>query len=156
MSTSGNAWDEHREEMARVLKDNQEDSLSNKLHEVLLFNKEVREQENSLEMIVGLMQFDENGNPQMGASILNKRTGDRVIGPNTYNKNIPTIDHIYFGETRTPEINALRDELVERLRLAKKRPSIVEGHAKWFVQQVAKLSPETVNGIIQIETMRNK
>lgn len=156
MSTSGGAWDEFREELADVLKENQESSLHVKLEGILKIKQEAREREKELEMIVGLVQFDENGNPQMGASILNEVKGDRVLGPQTYDKNTPMVEHIYFGETRTPEINALRDELQVKMSSGKIRPSVIEGHAKWFIQKVSRIYPESVNGIVQTKTIRFK
>lgn len=152
MSTSGGASDEYREDVARILKEQPEGTIEEKMHALQVILGEDKRDYN-LQMNVGLVQFDSTGNPQMGVCGVNPEGEDVILGPYTYDKNIPMVEHIYFGVTRTEEINRLREELSNRLVTGKINRTSVEEAAKWFIRKVAKIYPETVNSVIQTEPL---
>jgi len=155
MSTSGSASNEYREDVARILKEQPEGTIEEKMHALQVILGEDKRDYN-LQMNVGLIQFDSTGNPQMGVCGVNPEGEDVTRGPYTYDKNIPNVEHIYFGETRTEEIERLREELSDRLVAGKINRTSVEEAAKWFIRKVANIYPETVNSVIQIKTLRFK
>lgn len=155
MSTSGAANQEFREEVAKFLKEQPEGTIEEKMHVLQQILGEGKRDFN-LQMNVGLVQFDSIGNPQMGLCSVNPEGEDAVLGPYTYDKNEPYIDHLYFGEPVTEEIDKLRDELTNRIVAGKINRTSVEEAAKWFIREVAKIYPQTVNGVIQTKTMRFK
>lgn len=150
MSTSGAADDEYREYLARVLAT--EETLERKIMAVKpLLIEDKRDY--GLQLNVGIAQIDSQGNPQMAFIRVNPLKEDIDIGPITYPKEIPCAEHFYFGESRTPEVDELRNELNEKLVSGKMNRSSVEEAAKWFIRKVAKIYPETVNAIVQTKVI---
>ena len=75
---------------------------------------------------------------KMGLVGVNPAGKDPLLGPDTYDKREPMVEHVYFGATRTEEVDRLRDELNDRLVAGKINKTSVENAAKWFIRKVAK------------------
>jgi len=155
VSTSGSADDDYREDVARVLREQPKGTIEEKMEALQVILGEDKRDYN-LQLNVGLVQFDSAGNPQMGLCGVNPEGKDTLVGPYTYDKGKPAVENIYFGATRTEEVDRLRGELNDRLIAGKINRATVENAAKWFIGKVAKIYPETVNSIVQTKTMRFK
>lgn len=160
MSTSGSVSDEYREDVARVLGERPIGTIEEKMDALQRIFYEDKRDYDLQQMIVGLVQFDSNGNPQMGLRGINPEGEYPTLGPWTYDKKLPDVQDIYFGATRTEEVDRLRIEFQDRLRsqldAGKINKTSVENAAKWFIGKVAKVYPDTVNSVVQTKTMRFK
>lgn len=155
ISISGWAYDDFREELARILIEQPGSTIEEKMQTLYKMLSEDK-RDYSLKMNVGLVQLDKEGNPQMGLYGVNSEREDVVLGPYIYDKSIPIVENIYFGVQRTDEFNRLRKELNDRLISGEINKTSVENAVKWFIRKVAIIYPETVNSVIQTETLSFK
>lgn len=154
MSTSGNVSDEYREEVARVLRENQRDSLETKLRNVYQANLNFLKMYD-FSMVVGLAQFDKNGNPQLALCGVSPEN-QAMIGPHTLNKNKPEAIHFYFGEKRTKRIEEMREELDARISSGNMGEQAIKEAAQLFISEVAIIYPDSVNSVMQTEILYYK
>lgn len=157
MTTSGNVSDEYREDIARILRDKTDGTIQDKMIALKQILAEDKRDYGLEQLNVALVQFDENGNPQVGLSGINIEADvDPFYGPVTYNKDVPIVEHLYIGITRTAEIKELINQLSDKLVEGKISKASIENAAKWFIRKVSHICPDRVNGIIQVETLRYK
>lgn len=157
MTTSGNVSDEYREDVARILRDKTDGTIEDKMFALKQILAEDKQDYGLEHLNVGLLQFDEEGNPQIGLSGINIDADvEPVYGPVTYQKDFPRVEHLYVGVTRTAEINELINQLSNKLVEGKITRSSVENAAKWFIRKVAYICPDQVNGVVQVQTLRYK
>lgn len=157
MTTSGSVNDEYREDVARILRDKTDGTIEDKMFALKQILAEDKQDHGLEHLNVGLVQFDEEGNPQIGLSGVNVDADiDPVYGPVTYEKNSPRVEHLYMGVTKTLEINELINQLSNKLVEGKITKSSIENAAKWFIRKVAHICPDQVNGVVQIKILRYK
>lgn len=156
MSTSGSVSNEYREDLARVLGELPKGTLEEKMEALQIMFSEDRRRYSPLELNVGLIQFDINGNPQMGICHVSPSRGIKKSGPFTYTKSKSIVEHLYFGEAITDQVNSLRENFTKRITKGKVNKTSIENASKWFIREVAKIYPETVNAIVQTKTLKVK
>lgn len=160
MATSGNGDDAYREDIARVLRELPIRTMNEKMQALQSMFFEDNSNHDWLQINAGIVQFDEVGNPQMGIRGITLEGKCRELGPETYDKNMPDVQDLYMGATITEEVAKLRIEFHARLRSQLDAGEInefsVENTAEWFIGEVAKIYPDTVNSVVQAKTMEFK
>lgn len=151
MTTSGAVDNEFREEVARVLKEHQTDSLNEKIYNVYHENLRLLDLYD-FSMVVGLAQFDEKGNPQMAICGVS-RENSGVLDPLTLDKNISFATHFYLGERRTERMEELRVDLDTRINTGDMSEKSVADAAQEFINEAAKIYPVRVNNIMQTKVL---
>lgn len=153
MTTSGLADDEYREKLAKFLKEETDDTLAQKM-EALKDIMKMDKNDYDLQLNVGLVQFDVSGNPQMGIYGVKPGSEDNSYGPITFNKNAGMIEKAWIGDAKEEEIEDLYQAFEKRVAKGKVNKASVEKAATWFIREIAKMYPDTVNGFVQTKILR--
>lgn len=147
LAVSGVATDSHRARLVEMLETYKAQPVDKKMQLVYDESMAVKSKL-GLNMTAAIMQFDENGNPQVAFCYVGTDEGDRQFNPYTFDRRVPEVNHAYFGEDKEG-VTGFRKKLDEKLDKKTITPEHVRESAGWFIRRAAEAFPEAVNTRVQ-------